>query len=59
MLIIKYKNGSVEGFQISSFKIDKNRLSYSANENVSLPLFTIETIVVDGVELYRCTTVKF
>lgn len=55
MLVVKLKNKLIKGFAESNFEIDEKSLFVNDSSNTgNIKLWDIESITVDGVEIYRC-----
>lgn len=56
MLIIKYKDKTIEGLNPVDFELNKETLTFDMRKEKppKRTLSMVESIVVDGVEIYRC-----
>lgn len=57
MLIIKYKNKKMEGMNPIDFYLGDTEINYNKigrDKTLTRSLSAIESILVDGVEIFRC-----
>lgn len=57
MLVVKYKDKTVEGYNVKSFSLNDDSINYVEFDNPyssDVYLKTVDSIIVDGVELYKC-----
>lgn len=54
MIVIKYKNKRIEGFEVNRFWFDTNEFYYVGNIEVnSIPIENVREILVDGTTIYQ------
>ncbi|MGL4451187.1 MAG: hypothetical protein ACRCTZ_08365 [Sarcina sp.] len=61
MLIIKYKNKKIQGSNPIEFLLDEEKINIKDVEpyTYDIKLSEVDSIIVDGIELFKCPTVKF